>query len=158
MPHERHQSSSGAKPKSRAVVVLSNLSKDVKALNSSILVISQKINYIVRNEKILGRNILVVNKKIKEIEAGKAGSSLNDTEQLSKQLTQIQEQLDQNTAQISELYSAVDRIKDSSVKVEQFKELKYVIDSINPLEFVTYKDIEQLIEEKIASKSKKTKK
>ena len=158
MPHERHQSSSGAKPKSRAAVVLSNLSKDVKALNSSILVISQKINYIVRNEKILGRNILVVNKKIKEIGAGKAGSSLNDTEQLSKQLTQIQEQLDQNTAQISELYSAVDRIKDSSVKAEQFKELKYVIDSINPLEFVTYKDIEQLIEEKIASKSKKTKK
>jgi len=158
MPHERHQSSSGAKPKSRAAVVLSNLSKDVKALNSSILVISQKINYIVRNEKILGRNILVVNKKIKEIAAGKTGSSLNDTEQLSKQLTQIQEQLDQNTAQISELYSAVDRIKDSSVKAEQFKELKYVIDSINPLEFVTYKDIEQLIEEKIASKSKKTKK
>ena len=43
------------------------LSSDIKAMNASILVITQKIKYIVRNEKILGRNLIILNKKIKDL-------------------------------------------------------------------------------------------
>ena len=41
----------------------SKTSQDIKALQSSILVLSEKIKYLVHNEKILSRNILVLNKK-----------------------------------------------------------------------------------------------
>ena len=37
---------------------------DIKALESSILMISQKIEYLVRNEKILSQNLIVFNKHL----------------------------------------------------------------------------------------------
>ena len=45
-----------------------NVYRDIQALNASILILTQKMNYVVRNEKILGRNLMVLNKKIKVIE------------------------------------------------------------------------------------------
>ena len=146
---------SSGRPESRAGVVLSSMNTDIKALNSSLLVLSQKINYIVRNEKILGRNILVLNKKLRELEQGKIAPPGEAAS--SKELLQLKDLAEQNSAQVSELYSAVERLRESSVKEEQFKELKYVIDSINPLEFVTYKDIDRLIDEKSGSQKKSKK-
>ena len=40
---------------------------------------------------------------------------------------------------------------------ENVKEVKYVVDSINPLEFVTYKDVEKMIEQKLGSSKKSSK-
>jgi prefoldin subunit 5 len=157
MPHERSHSRRDVKPEGRKGEAVSKVNRDIKALNSSILVLSQKINYIVRNEKILGRNILVVNKKIKEMGAGRAGAPAAAIDELSKKVAEISERLEGNSGQLSELYSAMERLKETSVKAEQFKELKYVIDSINPLEFATHKDVESIVENKLkaAKKAKK---
>jgi len=139
----------------KAEGVISKISSDIRALNSSILVISQKIKYLVRNEKILGRNLLVLNKKIKvmqeshgETQSGNAGSFQNE-------LAQINKRLEENAEAIAELQSDVENIKQNYAKAEQVSEIKYVIDSINPLEFATIKDMKELVGAKSSAKSKK---
>ena len=147
-PGQSPTMASSGRPESRAAVVLSSMNQDIKALNSSLLVLSQKINYIV---SLMMKNMILL-KKIKDLEQGKAAPSGEAID--SKELMQLKELAEQNSAQVSELYSAVERLRENSVKEEQFKELKYVIDSINPLEFVTYKDIDRLIDEKSGSQKK----
>lgn len=166
MVHERHHppqplaqqagqsSTQAARPLQRQSMPLgvSGTERDIKALNSSILILTQKINYIVRNEKILGRNILVLNKKLKELESGREGAGAQDFSASSKELEDLTSQVEQLSGMVAELSSAMERLKESSVKAEQFKEIKYVIDSINPLEFVTYKDVEEMIDNKLEGK------
>ena len=114
--------------------------EDIRALNSSILLMTQKIKYIVRNEKILGRNLIVLNKKIKTIEEkanmpkdlGGVGANSVDIVDVKKKLEMMQAQLDD--------------ISSRMVSKEELQELKYIIDSINPLEFATLSQVKEMIE------------
>ncbi|MDD4251309.1 MAG: hypothetical protein PHX27_03915 [Candidatus ainarchaeum sp.] len=116
---------------------------DIRALNSSLLLITQKIKYIVRNEKILGRNLIVLNKKLKSLEekvvlpANKTGSDVS-----SEEVNSLKKKVDLLEAQLSDLQSRM-------VSKEDFKELKYIIDSINPLEFATLSQVKDLINKKM---------
>ncbi|MBI5884642.1 hypothetical protein HZB89_00935, partial [archaeon] len=47
---------------------MNEVNQDIKALNATILVLSQKMSALVRNEKILGRNLLVLNKKVRDLQ------------------------------------------------------------------------------------------
>ena len=114
--------------------------EDIRALNSSILLMTQKIKYIVRNEKILGRNLIVLNKKIKTMEEkanmpkelGGVGANSEDIVDVRKKLEMMQAQLDD--------------ISQRMVSKEELQELKYIIDSINPLEFATLSQVKEMIE------------
>ena len=68
MPHRR-----AVKGKSSGYS-MEDIIRDIKALNSSVLLLSQKMNYLVRNEKILGRNFIILNKKLKAVENKKPSS------------------------------------------------------------------------------------
>ncbi len=143
------------KHSSSAPVQAGGIREDIRALNSSILLVTQKIKYIVRNEKILGRNLIVLNKKIKALEdkivlnpVAEEGSSIASSEEMQK----LQQK-------ISLLEAQLDELGFQSAKKEELKELKYVIDSINPLEFATLSQVKELIDKKMSeSKSKSEKK
>jgi vacuolar-type H+-ATPase subunit I/STV1 len=114
---------------------------DIRALNSSILLMTQKIKYVVRNEKILGRNLIVLNKKLKALEeksnmpselGGAGGASSEELQDLKKKMELMQAQLDD--------------ISSRMVSKEELQELKYIIDSINPLEFTTLSQVKEMIE------------
>lgn len=157
LAHTLHQRA-GKRPSKKGAAFIPSVVKDIRALNSSILIISQKIQYLVRNEKILGRNLLVLNRKLKELEAGGGrGSAISDTElsSMKQQLQEISDQAQRNAASLSELQSVIESIKQNYAKESLVKEIKFVVDSINPLEFVTYKEVEKLISEKMKTKSKK---
>jgi len=149
MPHRAKGTKAGA--------ILSKMQSDVRALNSSIMIISQKMKYLVRNEKVLGRNLLVLNKRLKQLESGKiaVGGEGASSPEMAGELKELTAQIQRNTAAIEELRSAVSEIQAIYAKSEDVKEMKFVIDSINPLEFVTYKDVEELIDEKLARKKHK---
>ena len=117
---------------------------DIRALNSSILLITQKIKYVVRNEKILGRNLIVLNKKIKNLEE-RINSPVKEKENFSasEDVDKLKKKIEMLEAQISELQT-------STVSKSDLKELKYVIDTINPLEFTTISQVKDMI-----NKSKK---
>lgn len=145
-----HRPSKVARVHAKDKPVGSSTSSDIKALNSSIMLISQKMKYLVRNEKILGRNLIVLNKKLKRIDEKMdsgtlGGMSLEDMAGINKSIRKMSERLALIEAQISE-------IRENYAMSEQLQELKYVIDSINPLEFVTLDQVNKLIDEKTGKK------
>lgn len=126
---------------------------NVKAINATIMLLSQKIGYLVRNEKILSQNILVLNEKIKKLE-----DKLNNVSEIHKS-SQNFEELDTIKSQISELYNKISgirqEIEEVSTKIDnsksdfitrkEFQEIKYLVDAINPLEYVTYRQLKDLM-------------
>jgi vacuolar-type H+-ATPase subunit I/STV1 len=116
-----------------------NMHNDVRAINSSVLLIGQKIKYIVRNEKILGRNLIVLNKKLKALEEKIVTPAEISGSGNSEDVSELKKKVELLEAQISDMQSRM-------VSQEEFKELRYIIDSINPLEFATLSQVKDLIE------------
>jgi predicted PilT family ATPase len=144
-------------PQQQAGAIIQGLQEDIKALNSSILVISQKMQYLIRNEKILGRNLIVLSKRIKEFESGGiSGSNISEAG-----LNELRSGLDESLAKsndygqkILELQAEIQGIRDRYAKQEELKEMKYIVDTIHPLEFVTIKQVQEMIEKKIKEKKR----
>jgi hypothetical protein len=157
MPRE-HGPAARRIPASKAPDIFGKINSDIRALNSSILILSQKLKYIVRNEKILGRNILVLNKKLRDSEMGGGGhgSGLSSEElaSLRGEIANLSNIVSKQSEAISELQIGVQQIKDTFAKAEDVQEMKYVVDTIKPLEFVTRKDVMQLVGEEHEKKSK----
>jgi len=172
--YERVQAQEGASqgmPSAPGVsYALPDIARDVRALNSSILLLSQKMNYLVRNEKILGRNLIILNKKIKELEQRiSSGASIGTSTSISgepsaspavsgSELAELEEKLNSLSFSVSELKDQMEKMKGSFAKSDELKELKYVIDAINPLEFATLQQVKDLVAGKSASPEKKAKK
>ena len=130
----------------KASVLLSRLQQDVRSLNSSLLVIAQKMKYVVRNEKILGRNLIVLNKKLKSFEekivAGQiGGQSAANTEQVQE----LVDKLEESSQRIAELEASVQQLSENSASKEEVQEMHFVVDTINPLEFVTIDQVKDLL-------------
>jgi len=127
-------------------VLLVQLREDVKALNSAVSIISQKMRHLTRNEKILGRNLIVLNKKIKELGERSFGQEM--PEGTADQLRQISMQLRDAEAQLGELRSELSFIKNNSISTEKFKELQFIVESINPAELATIEQVKEMLPEK----------
>ena len=121
----------------------SRTSQDIKALQSSILVLSEKIKYLVHNEKILSRNILVLNKKIAA--KGDGGSGANAAS--SQQFKELQAEIKELKTRIKGLESTLEMMSRRYAKAEDLKEMKYIIDNINPLEYTTVDQVKKLIKD-----------
>ncbi|HLD58363.1 MAG TPA: hypothetical protein VI977_01830 [archaeon] len=136
--------------------LVASIREDIRSLGSSILIITQKMKYLVRNEKILGRNLIVLNKKIRTLEerisSGEfgAGASLGGGD-----VSQLLEKLEENNRKIAELEAQISQLKEGTASQEQLQELKYVIDSINPLEFATIAQVKDIIESKLGKEERK---
>ncbi|MFA5930865.1 MAG: hypothetical protein WC821_00975 [archaeon] len=135
---------------SQGTPVQGGIREDIRALNSSILLITQKIKYLVRNEKIIGSNLVVLNKKIKTLEdkVVNAPAATQGAEVDSKQVEALKQKVSLLEAQIEDMRSR-------SATTESLKELKYVIDSINPLEFATLSQVRELIDNRLKEKELK---
>jgi len=122
--------------------------EDIRALNSSILLVTQKMKFLVRNEKILGRNLVVLNKKIKNLE-----DKLNLTPQSQSSSSSVSsEEIDSLKQKIALLEAQIEDMRSRTATTESLKELKYVIDSINPLEFATLSQVRELIDKRLKEK------
>ncbi len=125
--------------------------RDIKALNSSVLLLSQKMNYLVRNEKILGRNFIILNKKLKAVEHRKPSASAlsGSSEELSAELKDLLDEIDERVKNhsliLSEVKSDFAKLGSVYAKQEDLKELKYIVEAINPLEFVTLEQVKDLM-------------
>ncbi len=159
MPREHRVAMGGERKLSpKATNFIGKINSDIRALNSSILILSQKMKYMVRNEKILGRNLVVLNKKIRggDMAGGSfSGEGSEGASQIQNELARINEKLEEHSNLLAELRSDVDTIRETFAKEEEVKEIKYVIDAINPMEFVTRKDIGEIMGKKAEQKAKK---
>lgn len=140
----------------KAMNIFGKINSDIRALNSSVLILSQKMKYIVRNEKILGRNLVVLNKRLREMESrsGGSGAGEGDMSPLAAQneLAAINSRLEEHSGAVEEIRSELESMKNTFAKQQDVKEMKYVLDAINPLEFVTRKDLEEISGKKLKGK------
>ncbi len=126
-------------------------SAELKALNTTVMLLSQKMAYIVRNEKILSKNILILNEKINKlsekssVKSGDFGVDSEVTDSLSSKITELYEKQKAFKQDLEYIRASIDGLKESFVTKAELQELKYIIDTINPLEFVTYQQLKDLI-------------
>jgi uncharacterized coiled-coil DUF342 family protein len=120
------------------------ISSDIRALNSSILLITQKMKYFVRNEKILGRNLIILNKKLKELDE-KVGSPIQGSSVSAPELQELSQR-------IASLEEELRVLKQEMVTEDSLKELRYIIDTINPLDFATLEQVRAMIDEALVRK------
>ena len=174
MPHQRPQrpgaqaqtsgteTAAAAQPSRPATpqqFFLADLARDVKALNSAVLVLGQKMQYLVRNEKVLGRNLLVLNKRIEDLQQRKSpeleGLSSKEIQSLKQGIEANAAELGRVNQNLIELRDSLEQVKINYAKIEDVKELKFVIDALNPLEFVSVKQLDALVEKKLQEQRKK---
>lgn len=135
--------SKGKKPKGDKFLLM-QLREDVRALNTAVTLISQKMKHLVRNEKILGRNLVILNKKFQGLSSEGGPSS----ETTSSESTISSDQLNELNEKIESLKLEVADLKANSVQKEDLSELKHIVDSINPLEYVTIDQAKEMLSQK----------
>ncbi len=150
-PMQGQSSGAPQRPQQGSVPLTGGIAADIRALNSSLLLITQKIKYIVRNEKILGRNLIVLNKKIKTLE-DKINLNASIEQQGGGASGEEQKLLQQKVALLE---AQIDDLRTRAAFKEELKEVKYIINSINPLEFATLSQVRELIDKRLEEKMKK---
>ncbi|MFH0970586.1 MAG: hypothetical protein V1776_03965 [Candidatus Diapherotrites archaeon] len=137
---------SSSAPSQKGGEYVFTLNRDVKALNAAVMVMMQKIKLLVRNEKILGRNLIVLNKRVRDIQM-QAGA--NGNQEMSDSVRETIDELATGMRAVSqrlvELESKLDELSRQSAKAEDVKEIKYVVDTMNPLHFVTIEQANEMI-------------
>jgi hypothetical protein len=116
----------------------------------------QKMQYLIRNEKILGRNLIVLSKRVKEFEAtgGANGNGGGFSEEAAEQLRDVASKLESHAQKLLEIQNDVSDIREHYAKNDRVAEMKYVVDTINPMDFVTLRQFDELLEKKLAKKAK----
>lgn len=136
----------------KASLLLGRLQQDVRSLNSSILIITQKMKYVVRNEKILGRNLMVLNKKLKAFEEKIVSGKIGDLQASGEGVEELSQKLEDANKRIAELEIRVQQASENMASKEELEEMHFVVDSINPLQFVTLEQAKDLVAGKSVKK------
>ncbi len=137
---ERHRSV-------KASVLLMQLREDVKAMNSAISILSQKMRHLTRNEKILGRNLIVLNKKLKELSEGEGEQELPSS--VEKNFEEFRKKSQEIDKKIEDLNIVLSNLNRKFVSSEELKELRYIIDSINPMELATVSQVKEIVKKEL---------
>ncbi|NPA76700.1 MAG: hypothetical protein GXN93_03010 [Candidatus Diapherotrites archaeon] len=127
--------------------VLMRLIHDVKTLDSNLRVVAQQLSQIKRNERILARNLIALNKKINELResSGSGGVDSTKIQELEDRIVRMREDIMKIQEDVEYLKQQLQRTLTS----EDVAELKYIVETVNPLEFVTYKQVGDLVEKKL---------
>ena len=121
---------------------------DIKALDSNVRLIAQQLKLIKRNERILARNLLALSKKLNSLKEELGGGSSVD----ESKIQELQDQILHMREDLMKIQEDVDYLKRQLQKTltsEDIAELKYIVETVNPLEFVTYKQVGEMVEKKL---------
>ena len=136
---------------------INNILGEINAINSKVQVIAQRMKIIERNEEIIGKTLIGHNKMLKAMEeeissiksngvSGEAATSVSsDSLDKIREITlDCKKQVDQNK-------------KDIDLIKSELNEIKYVLDAINPVAYVTVDQVGDFVEDKIDEYLKKKK-
>ena len=117
------------------------LKNDFHTLDSKIMLIAQKLRSIEKNEEVIGRTIVVHNEKLRDMEASKGSSAVSG--EVSALSSNLSEQVSKDLREMKDKLKTLE---------DELKEMRYVLDSINPLEFVKTDQIRDLVKEELGKK------
>jgi len=128
--------------------VMMRIMHDIRALDSNVRLIAQQLKLIKRNERILARNLLALSKKLNSLKEELGGGSSVD----ESKIQELQDQIIHMREDLMKIQEDVEYLKRQLQKTltsEDIAELKYIVETVNPLEFVTYKQVGELVEKKL---------
>lgn len=108
---------------------IDTLIADLHTLDSKIGLIAQRIRTIEQNQEVIGRTLITLNNKFREIEE-KQGNG-------------------QGKVQTKE----IDDFQTKFATKQELKEIRYTLDMINPLDFATLQQVRNLMDERLAKLS-----
>jgi len=117
---------------------IDSLKADVKTLDAKLGLVAERIRMIEKNEEVIGRTLVSLNEKIRTVEARGGGGGGAGA----------------GSAEVGELRKAIDKLVQEAATKTELNELRYVIDTINPLEYATIDQVRDLIKE-VAEKLRK---
>ena len=126
---------------------------ELRALDSKIRVIAQRMMVIEKNEQIIGKTLITHNKNLKELakrlgEGGGPGPGFS-----GDLLDEFKKALEENKATLGSVQKALKDYSERLAGLEsQLGELKYVLDNINPVEYVKTDQVLDLIDERLGEK------
>ncbi|MFH1751266.1 MAG: hypothetical protein ABH863_06300 [Candidatus Micrarchaeota archaeon] len=113
--------------------VFDSIRQDIHTLDSKISLVAQKLRTIEQNEEIIGRTIVAHNEKLRELDEKGSSNSGISSEAAGGAA---------NSADISKLKKEIEDLR------KEVGELRYVLNSINPLDFATLDQVKELLSEK----------
>ena len=177
MPHERPQrthqrpvarSSHGSQPQQGTA------SNTISALDAKLKLVAQRIKIVENNVQVMSRTMVSHNKKLKDLETAVAagGGGKVDVDAIKKAMREEFEQKlsDQQASGPLEIHdysagsapaakvagAAPEEVRELRKELaelrKQVEEMKYVVDTLNPMEYVTLDDINDVIDRKISTK------
>ena len=88
------------------------------------------------------------------METGEGISAGEIPRDLGEQLKKLSAQIEESNKRVDDFDLTIASLRQDFVTSDQLKELKYVIDSINPLEYVTVQQVKDMIDERTGKKKK----
>lgn len=110
---------------------------ELRTLDSRISLIGQKISTIEKNEEVLGRTLLALTERVKNLE--RTGGGIREASG--------------GGADTAEIKKELERLRAEMVNKQEIKELRYILDTINPLEYATISQVRELIRDEIKRRS-----
>ena len=129
---------------------------EIRALDSKVRVIAQRMMVIEKNEQIIGKTLITHNKNIKKLtdrgmtDSGNPDASKAISDESIKEVKRTAEEM-------RELFSSFEqRITDNTERISELEakldEIKYTLDNINPVEYVKIDQLKEYIDERLGQK------
>jgi len=155
MPPQRHR------PQATSRTPQTSMSASLASLDAKLKLIAQRLKILENNEQVIGRTLVMHNKKMKEFETSLAsGGGKVDVGKLKSELKEeMKTELLATGGEIGlPLDEAPSRRESSDIRDlkksvgelrREVSELKYITDSINPLEYITLEQLNDVIDRKL---------
>ena len=149
-------------PRDRGEQNIRDLIAEMHALDSKMRIVAQRMKIIEKNERIIGKTLISHNKKMKELEKSVSGgvsisgrgdmgeirAVIDDFKKISVDVHNTVENLREDIQHNKDVINDV---------LEDLSEMRYILDQINPLEYVTADQVSELINEKLSRFRRKKK-
>ena len=143
---------------------LRDIENTIGTLDAKLKLLAQRLKIIEMNEQVIGRTLVSHNKKLKELESSAPSLPVNIKQELKTELlNELKEELKKitpenqgelaiSTKQLAEIQAELKELRKTVVNLkQQVDELKYTLESINPLEYVTLDELSEVIDKKISN-------
>ncbi len=128
------------------VNVLGKIASQLETLDSKIRLLNQRISVIEKNQKVISETLVSQRKKLEAL-VRKVEERTTDTSQ------SLRGAVSENQKYILSLSEKVESLENELNDLKsQINELKYFLENINPLAYVTYDDLPEIIDERVERK------
>lgn len=131
---------------------------ELQSLDSKVRVVAQRMRIIEKNEQIIGKTLVNHNRKLKELESGTSSfhppqvssAPISEPVVKSEVASELNIQVEKLNSLVADLVKEINYNRELIDNMRQdINEMKYILDTVNPMEYVTINQVKDLIDEKI---------